>query len=51
MRYSLSIGKINGIDLYIAGIKMHFYHLILHINQKHSNILKSVLYIKKLTIG
>lgn len=49
-RCFLSTGSINGIDLYMAGIKMHFYPPpISYLDQ--SNILKSVLYMEKSAIG
>lgn len=50
MRCSLLIGNIDGIDLYIANIKVHFYPpSVSHLGQ--FNVLKSVLYIEKLAVA
>lgn len=51
MRYFLSIGNIDKIDLCVASIEVHFHHLALYIGQKYFNILKSVLRIEKSAIG
>lgn len=46
------IASINKIDKYIANIEIYFYyHLIICINQEYFNILRHVLYIKKLAIN
>lgn len=49
MKYFSPIGNINGIDLYIVSIEVHFYlSLVSYLGQ--SNILKSVSCVKKLAV-
>lgn len=48
MRYFLIIASIDKINIYIANIKIYFYHYCIpNIGQKYLIILKSVLYIEK----
>lgn len=47
MRCFLLTGRIDGIDLCVAGMEIHFHHLTLHISQKYFNILKNTLYVEK----
>lgn len=52
MRYSLPVTSIDKIKLYMANIKVNFHHyLVSYIGQKHFNILKSILLVKKSTVG
>lgn len=51
MRYFLSTNNINKINLCLASIEIHFYHLAFHMNKEYFNVLKSVLCIKKLAIN
>ena len=47
IRYSLSTGNIDVIDLCVVNIEMYFHHLVPHIGQEHFNALKSVLCMEK----
>lgn len=63
IKYFSLITTINQIDLYMVGIKVHHIrfelysihfihpHLIFNLVYKYSNILKSVLYLKKLAVS
>lgn len=62
IKYFLLIANINKIDLCVIGIKNHFiclgiyliylihYYLVFSFGQKHFNIPKRILYMKKLTL-
>lgn len=52
IRYFLSINNIDKINLCKTSINIYFYYyLIININHKYFNILKSILYIKNLAIS
>lgn len=63
IRYFLSIININKIDIYVVSIKKHFIYLKIYFiyliypyfififSQKYFNILRNILYIKKLTVN
>ena len=51
MRCFLLTDNIDKIALCMAGIEVHFYHLVPHIGLEHFNALKSVLCIEKSAIG
>ena len=52
IRYFLPTNSIDGINLYAANIKMYFYlYLVFYLRKKYINVLKNILFIKKLTIS
>ena len=51
MRCSLPTANIDEIGLYMADLKVHFYHLVSHIGSKHFNVRRSVLYTEKSVVG
>lgn len=52
MTYLLSTGSINGMNLYVIDIKVYFYpYLIFYLSHEYFNILKNILFIKKLDVG
>lgn len=50
IKWFLSTIDINGIGLFIAVIKMYFYHFVYNIGKKYFNILRDILCIKKSAI-
>ena len=51
MKCFLSTSNIDEIDLCVAGIEVHLYHLTPHIGREHFNVLKSALCMEKLVVG
>lgn len=51
VKYSLPIGSIDGISLYISNIKVHFHYFVFYIDPEYFNALRSVLYIEKLAVS
>ena len=51
IRYFLPTNNIDKIDLCVAGIEVHFHYLAPHIDQKHFNAWKSILYVEKSAVG
>ena len=52
IQYLLLTNSINNIDFYIVSIKVHFhFYLVFYLRKEYINILKNVLFIKKLAFS
>lgn len=52
IKYFLLIASINGIDLYMVNIEVHFYYyLIIFIGPEYFNAPKDVFYIEKMAVN